>query len=344
MLLEEVPEAAVAVEEVGVGYRVNRHFPDGEITGEMRLQTVEELVAEPVTRVIIRDPHSSEEEFLDARREARPAGHQLLHRLDRLARHRARGHLQGLGAGRGRRASSASRQADVLAIGDGRNDIEMLRWAGRGVAMGQAPLEVQEAADVVTETVRTTASRSSWPVAGSEAVGVDRPTRTLCRLGPRAPRRTVVTAARPRRTTQPSWRAAPGLDRGEPRRADRRRRLRRGLRGVVRARARPAHHLARGGRRPRRRDAQPAGVHADAPSALGAAPGHPGRGATSPTSTSSPGRATRGTGRVLLDAATVARRRPRVRAAGAQPQRTVRPVLRAGRVRPATSLMLRPGR
>ena len=42
----------------------------------------------------------------------------------------------------------------MLAIGDGRNDIEMLRWAGRGVAMGQAPLEVQEAADVVTETVR----------------------------------------------------------------------------------------------------------------------------------------------------------------------------------------------
>jgi hydroxymethylpyrimidine pyrophosphatase-like HAD family hydrolase len=45
------------------------------------------------------------------------------------------------------------RQVDVLAIGDGRNDIEMLRWAGRGVAMGQAPLEVQEAADDVTETV-----------------------------------------------------------------------------------------------------------------------------------------------------------------------------------------------
>ena len=38
----------------------------------------------------------------------------------------------------------------MLAIGDGRNDIEMLRWAGRGVAMGQAPLEVQEAADDVT--------------------------------------------------------------------------------------------------------------------------------------------------------------------------------------------------
>jgi hydroxymethylpyrimidine pyrophosphatase-like HAD family hydrolase len=44
-------------------------------------------------------------------------------------------------------------QQDVLAIGDGRNDVAMLEWAGRGVAMGQSPLEVQEAADDVTETV-----------------------------------------------------------------------------------------------------------------------------------------------------------------------------------------------
>ena len=41
----------------------------------------------------------------------------------------------------------------MLAIGDGRNDIEMLRWAGRGVAMGQAVEVVLEAADAVTGTV-----------------------------------------------------------------------------------------------------------------------------------------------------------------------------------------------
>ncbi len=43
--------------------------------------------------------------------------------------------------------------ADVLAIGDGRNDIEMLQWAGRGVAMGQAIQPVQDAADAVTDSV-----------------------------------------------------------------------------------------------------------------------------------------------------------------------------------------------
>ena len=41
----------------------------------------------------------------------------------------------------------------TLAIGDGRNDIEMLTWAGRGVAMGQAPEEVVAAADEVTKSV-----------------------------------------------------------------------------------------------------------------------------------------------------------------------------------------------
>ncbi len=40
-----------------------------------------------------------------------------------------------------------------MAIGDQRNDIEMLEWAARGVAMGQAPDEVKAAADEVTGTV-----------------------------------------------------------------------------------------------------------------------------------------------------------------------------------------------
>ena len=43
--------------------------------------------------------------------------------------------------------------ADVLALGDGRNDIQMLAWAGRGVAMGNAPAEVRAAADAVTAPV-----------------------------------------------------------------------------------------------------------------------------------------------------------------------------------------------
>ncbi|MFL4475613.1 HAD family hydrolase [Paeniglutamicibacter sp. MACA_103] len=41
----------------------------------------------------------------------------------------------------------------TLAVGDGRNDIEMLSWAGRGVAMGQAPDEVKAVADEIAAGV-----------------------------------------------------------------------------------------------------------------------------------------------------------------------------------------------
>ncbi|QQE80596.1 HAD-IIB family hydrolase [Alicyclobacillus sp. SO9] len=41
---------------------------------------------------------------------------------------------------------------EVAAIGDGWNDIEMLRWAGLGIAMMNAPSEVRRAADGVTDT------------------------------------------------------------------------------------------------------------------------------------------------------------------------------------------------
>lgn len=38
----------------------------------------------------------------------------------------------------------------VIAIGDSRNDIAMIKWAGLGVAMGNAQPEVKSAADVIT--------------------------------------------------------------------------------------------------------------------------------------------------------------------------------------------------
>lgn len=41
-------------------------------------------------------------------------------------------------------------QSEVLAIGDGLNDLEMLRWAGTGVAIAHAPAELRAVADWVT--------------------------------------------------------------------------------------------------------------------------------------------------------------------------------------------------
>ena len=43
------------------------------------------------------------------------------------------------------------RAADVVAVGDGANDIEMLRWAGTGIAMAHAPAAVRATAAVVTK-------------------------------------------------------------------------------------------------------------------------------------------------------------------------------------------------
>ena len=151
-ILDQMPQVLVAVEEIGIGYRVNRHFPDGEINGQMTLQSVDELVAHPVTRVIIRDPNSSEQDF---HRLAKDAG---LHDISYFIGWTAWLDLAPAGISKASGLAEVSRRlgvdaADVLAIGDGRNDIEMLEWAGRGVAMGQATLSVQEAADDVTATV-----------------------------------------------------------------------------------------------------------------------------------------------------------------------------------------------
>ncbi len=152
LLLDHVPDAAVAVEEIGRGYRINKPFPDGEITGEMILQSVEDLVAEPVTRVIIRSPDQSAEEFIEL---AERLG---LHGTNYFVGYTAWLDLAPSGVTKASGLDSVAtrlgvEQSRVLAIGDGRNDLEMLRWAGRGVAMGGAPVEVQDAADDVTETV-----------------------------------------------------------------------------------------------------------------------------------------------------------------------------------------------
>jgi HAD superfamily hydrolase (TIGR01484 family) len=152
LLLEQVPDAMVAVEVIGRGYRVNKPFPHGEITGELWIESVDELVAEPVTRVIIRDPSQSAEEFVE-----------LAERLGLQGTNYFVGYTAWLdlapeGVSKASGLASIANvlgvdHTDVLAIGDGRNDIEMLRWAGRGVAMGQAPLSVQDSADDVTDTL-----------------------------------------------------------------------------------------------------------------------------------------------------------------------------------------------
>ncbi len=151
-ILEHHPNALVAVEERGVGYRVNREFPRGELGGVQIISDIDEMVADPVSRVIIRDPQATADDFVEL-------GRRLgLHGTDYVVGWTAWMDLSPIGISKASGLAHVAErlgvaQADVLAIGDGRNDIEMLTWAGRGVAMGQAVQEVQDAADATTATV-----------------------------------------------------------------------------------------------------------------------------------------------------------------------------------------------
>ncbi|GAA4547857.1 HAD family hydrolase [Amycolatopsis samaneae] len=148
-LLRRVPTARVAVEVPDVGYFVTQEFPRDEMLGSQTVCDLETVLAEPVTRVVVRDPNGSAADF---------------HALTKSFRIRGASYAVGflawldLGPRGVSKASTLARvaasagvdPAEVLAIGDGHNDLEMLAWAGRGVAMGHAPREVQEIADAVT--------------------------------------------------------------------------------------------------------------------------------------------------------------------------------------------------
>jgi len=151
-VLAEHPEALVAVEERGVGYRVNRHFPEGELSGVMIITDVDEIVAGPVSRVIIRDPAATADDFVAL------ASRLGLHGTDYVVGWTAWLDLSPVGVSKASGLAHVAGKLGVtadeaLAIGDGRNDLEMLEWAGRGVAMGQAVEEVRAAADAITATV-----------------------------------------------------------------------------------------------------------------------------------------------------------------------------------------------
>lgn len=151
-VLEHHPKALVAIEHRGHGYRVSEAFPDGELSGQQLVTSVSELVAEKVSRVIIRDPTATVDDFVEL------AGKLGLHGTDYIVGWTAWLDLAPMGVSKASGLTHvidklSVQPDDVLAIGDGRNDLEMLRWAGRGVAMGQAIEDVIAAADATTETV-----------------------------------------------------------------------------------------------------------------------------------------------------------------------------------------------
>ena len=151
-LTRAVPDGIVAVEVLGDGFKVSRPFPDGELIEAQRVVSLEEMSAQPVTRVVLRAPGMDVGEFSTlvagcglhsveyaigwtAWLDVAPEGVTKASALQALA---------------ARLGTGASR---TIAVGDGTNDVEMLRWAGIGAAMGSAPESVKESSDIVTGPV-----------------------------------------------------------------------------------------------------------------------------------------------------------------------------------------------
>lgn len=146
------PDALVAVEEVGVGFKLSAPFPDGELQGDLRIVDHEELVSQPATRVTFRDPNGSAASF------SALVDRIGLHGVNYAVGFTAWLDLAPEGVSKGSALEQVRRQLGVepwctVAVGDQRNDLEMLSWAARGVAMGQAPPEVVAAADETTGSV-----------------------------------------------------------------------------------------------------------------------------------------------------------------------------------------------
>lgn len=152
LLRHEWPDAVIAVEDLGVGFKLSAPFPDGELQGELTVVPWEELVAEPVTRVTFRSPSGTAEDFLALTERIG------LHGVNYAVGFSAWLDLNPEGVSKGSALEILRRHLEIdpqytLAVGDQRNDLEMLQWAARGVAMGNAPDEVKAAADEVTGDV-----------------------------------------------------------------------------------------------------------------------------------------------------------------------------------------------
>lgn len=153
LLRERFPEGCFACEHVGVGQRVSAPFPDGVLAGTVIEVGMEALRSEPSPKLITYVPGSTPDEV--ARRadglELPGATVTLDHEMPWVTAVAA-GVSKASGLARVARRLGVD-AADVLAVGDGDNDREMLRWAGHGVAMGQAPRSVRDDADEVAPTV-----------------------------------------------------------------------------------------------------------------------------------------------------------------------------------------------
>jgi hydroxymethylpyrimidine pyrophosphatase-like HAD family hydrolase len=151
-LVELLPGAQFAVERLGTGNLVYGGL--GSVVEPEWVAHVDlvALVAEPTTRLtLFWEGHTAEELSLALTGAGFTGITYTLDRVDPWLVAVAEGITKAAALEQLRTELDIPIDA-TLAVGDGDNDIEMLRWAGRGVAMGQAPDIVKAAAREVTGT------------------------------------------------------------------------------------------------------------------------------------------------------------------------------------------------
>ncbi|GAB3042764.1 HAD family hydrolase [Parafrigoribacterium mesophilum] len=147
--------ARFAVEDEHGHYRYTEPFPDTTVGLDSEQVDFDDLLNQPATRVVVISPDHEMKDFLAV--VERMGLHQVTYAIGWTAwlDIAPRGVNKATAMERVRTQLDIPRER-VMAVADGRNDIDLLRWAsesGRGVAMGHAPADVIDAASELTGTV-----------------------------------------------------------------------------------------------------------------------------------------------------------------------------------------------
>lgn len=151
-LWRTLPNAKYALENERGEFLSSEQFSDVSFGAPARVVDFEELVNSKAVRVVVFSTDSSAEEFGRAVHGLGLSGVTYSVGWTAWLDIAAEGTTKASGLERLRGILRFAPQ-QTIAVGDGRNDIEMLQWAGLGVAMGQAPDEVKAVADSVTDSV-----------------------------------------------------------------------------------------------------------------------------------------------------------------------------------------------
>ncbi|ABM08597.1 Cof-type HAD-IIB family hydrolase [Paenarthrobacter aurescens] len=151
-LRERLPNAKYALEDEDGNFLSTERFQDASFGVESIGVDFQTMLDSTAVRVVVFSSENTSEEFNEAIRHIGLSGVTYSVGWTAWLDIAAEG-VTKASALEALRHKLGTDQANTVAVGDGRNDIEMLTWAGRGVAMGQAPDEVIAVADEVTASV-----------------------------------------------------------------------------------------------------------------------------------------------------------------------------------------------